>query len=96
MNNRTTGRIESTLRSALNGSERHNVREAIGWDDSQVSRFLSGQQGITIDRIEEMFNAVGISLVTRKYLDAMATLCEVGASCECARNGNGECGAKRQ
>lgn len=90
-----TGRIEALLRRELNGQRRHEVRGAVGWDDSQVSRFLSGQQGITIDRIEELFQAVGISLVTRKYLDAMAIMCEVGASCECARSGQGECGGRK-
>ncbi len=28
------------------------VMEALGWDDSQVSRFLSGTQGITIDKLD--------------------------------------------
>lgn len=86
------GRIEQLLRAALTGPERHNVKQAAGWDDSNISRILSGQQGITIERLETVFDAVGISLVTRKYLDAMATMCQVGANCECARNGQGECG----
>ena len=86
------GRIEQMLRAALTGPQRHNVKEAAGWDDSNVSRFLSGQQGLTIDRIEVVFEAVGAALVTRRYLDAMATMCQVGANCECARNGQGECG----
>lgn len=89
------GRIESVLRGALTSQQRHDVKDALKWDDSQVSRFLSGGQGVTIDRIEELFSAIGIALVTRRYLDAMATMCEVGASCECARNGQGECGASR-
>lgn len=87
-----TGRVEAQLRTALAGPARHDIKAATGWDDSQLSRFLSGGQGVTIDRIEALFNAVGIALVTRKYLDAMATMCQVGANCECARNGQGECG----
>lgn len=86
------GRVESLLRAALSSPQRHQVKDAIGWDDSNISRFLSAQQGVTIERIEELFNAVGLTLVTRRYLDAMATMCEVGAHCECARNGQGECG----
>lgn len=86
------GRIEQLLRAALTGPERHSVKEAAGWDDSNISRILSGQQGITIERLETVFESIGISLVTRKYLDAMATMCQVGANCECARNGQGECG----
>lgn len=88
------GRIEQLLRTELNGAQRHDVKAATGWDDSNISRFLSGQQGVTIERIDELFNSVGIALVTRKYLDAMATMCQVGANCECARNGQGECGRR--
>lgn len=88
------GRVEQLLRTALTSSQRHAVKDATGWDDSNISRFLSGQQGVTIDRIDELFNVIGISLVTRKYLDAMATMCQVGANCECARNGQGECGRR--
>ncbi|MDO6525419.1 hypothetical protein Q4519_06950 [Motilimonas sp. 1_MG-2023] len=87
------GRVEQLLRKSLTSSQRHAVKGATGWDDSNISRFLSGQQGVTIDRIDELFNSVGITLVTRKYLDAMATMCQVGANCECARNGQGECGS---
>lgn len=88
------GRVEQLLRKALTGNLRHEVKSATGWDDSNISRFLSGQQGVTIERIDALFNAVGIALVTRKYLDAMATMCQVGANCECARNGRGECGSR--
>ncbi|MFM0284119.1 DNA-binding protein [Paraburkholderia sediminicola] len=89
---RTPARIEPALRQALNGPQRHDVQQAIGWDDSQVSRFLSGGQGVVIDKIDTLVAAVGFVLVTRKYLDAVATLGEVGVHCECARQGYGECG----
>ena len=89
---RTPARIEPALRQALNGPGRHDVQQAIGWDDSQVSRFLNGGQGVVIDKIDTLVAAVGFVLVTRKYLDAVATLGEVGVHCECARQGYGECG----
>lgn len=85
-------RIEHALRAALNGPRRHDVQAAVGWDDSQVSRFLSGGQGIVIDKLDALANAVGYVLVTRRYLDAISTLGEVGMNCECARQGMGECG----
>ncbi|EDO91551.1 conserved hypothetical protein [Burkholderia pseudomallei Pasteur 52237] len=44
-----------------------------------------------IDKIDTLVAAVGFVLVTRKYLDAVATLGEVGVHCECARRGYGEC-----
>jgi len=89
---RSIMRIESTLRQALNGPNRQDVQRAVGWDDSQVSRFLSGGQGVVIEKIDALVAAVGFVLVTRKYLDAIATLGEVGVHCECARQGSGECG----
>ncbi len=88
---RTPALIEPALRQALHGPKRLDVQAALGWDDSQVSRFLSGGQGVVIDKIDTLVAAVGFVLVTRKYLDAVATLGEVGVHCECARRGYGEC-----
>ncbi len=85
-------RIEHALRSALNGPARHDVQAAVGWDDSQVSRFLSGHQGVVIEKLDALVSAIGYVLITRRYLDAVATLGEVGMHCECARDGMGECG----
>jgi len=85
-------RIEQAMRVALSGPQRQDVQRSIGWDNSQVSRFLNGDQGIVIDKLDALAAAVGYVLVTRKYLDAVATLGEVGMHCECARQGLGECG----
>ena len=67
-------RIEHALRERLLGAGRHEVAQSIGWDDSQVSRFLSGGQGIVLDKLDALVQSVGFVLVTRKYLDAVATL----------------------
>lgn len=83
--------IEHALRRALCGPMRQELQQAVGWDNSSVSRFLNGDQGVTIDKIDRLVGVVGYMLVTRKYLDAIATLCEVGVFCECARQGHGEC-----
>lgn len=88
-------KIEQILRLKLSSSERRNVMEQLEWDDSQVSRFLSGNQGVTINKIDALVAAVGYVLVTRRYLDAISTLSEVGVHCECARQGHGECGRRR-
>lgn len=85
-------RIEHALRERLLGAGRHEVAQSIGWDDSQASRFLSGQMGVVIDKLDALVGAAGFVLVTRKYLDAVATLGEVGMHCHCAREGLGECG----
>ncbi|MBJ9673346.1 DNA-binding protein [Burkholderia gladioli] len=84
--------IEQALRAVLTGPERKRAAELIGWDASEVSRFLSGQRGVLIGEIDKAIDAAGYALVSRPYLDAVATLCKVGAACECARQGAGECG----
>jgi transcriptional regulator with XRE-family HTH domain len=87
--------LEHALRDAIRDPERQAlILEATGWDRSMLSKITAGQTGITIDKLDAVCGALGHSLVTRRYLDAIATLCEVGASCECARSGMGECGRK--
>ena len=47
-------RIEQALRAALTSQGRQEVMEAVGWDKSAVSRFLDGQQGVPIDKIDKL------------------------------------------
>ncbi|KIP13968.1 putative phage DNA-binding protein [Burkholderia sp. MSHR3999] len=84
--------IEQALRDVLTGPDRKRAAEQLGWDASEVSRFLSGQRGLMITDFEKAIDVAGYALVSRPYLDAIATLCKVGAACECARAGAGECG----
>lgn len=86
--------IEQALRDMLTGPERKRAAEKIGWDASEVSRFLSGGRGVLINEIDRAIEVAEYALVSRPYLDAIATLCKVGAACECARQGTGECGLK--
>lgn len=47
--------IEQQLRLQLtNKRDAQRVKEACGWDASQVSRILSGQAGITIENLDAM------------------------------------------
>lgn len=87
--------IEHALRDLLNGPDRKRAAEQMGWDASETSRFLSGQRGILINEIDKAIELAEYALVSRPYLDAIATLCKVGAACECARAGSGECGSRR-
>lgn len=87
--------IERALREILTGPERKRAAEQLGWDASEVSRFLSGQRGVLIHEIDRAIEIAEYALVSRPYLDAIATLCKVGAACECARAGAGECGSRR-
>jgi hypothetical protein len=87
--------IEQALRLALSGSHKQDITDAMGWDQPFVSRFLAGTAGVTIDKIDTLVSAAGFVLVSTRYLNAVTTLCEVGAHCECARQGRGECGPNR-
>lgn len=73
-------KIEHILRLKLSSKERNTVMKQLGWDESQVSRFLSGNQGVTINKIDALVAAVGYELVTRRYLDAISTLSECWCS----------------
>ncbi|KVE40004.1 hypothetical protein, partial [Burkholderia sp. TSV86] len=85
--------IERAFREALSDPRnRGPVAAALGWDDSQVSRFLSGGMGLTIDKIDVAIMALDHRIVSRRYLEAHTTLSEVGLHCKCAREGFGECG----
>ena len=88
------GTIERVLRQTLS-QPGNAAAEAASWDASGVSRFLSGQQGVTISKIDAVIAACGYVLVSKKYFDAIGTLGEVGMNCRCAREGAGECGPGR-
>ncbi len=91
----SAGTIERMLRKNLSqpGSA---AQEAAGWDTAAVSRFLSGAQGVTIGKIDALVGGAGYVLISRKYLEAIGTLGEVGMYCHCARAGGGECGPGRE
>ena len=74
--------IERALRASLSQPE-SDAQHAAGWDNSGVSRFLSGQQGVTISKIDGLVNACGYVLVSQRYFDAIGTLGEVGMHCQC-------------
>ncbi|VWC78614.1 DNA-binding protein [Burkholderia aenigmatica] len=87
--------IERAFREALTDPRaRGPIAEALGWDESQVSRFLSGQLGIPIGKIDAGIAALELRCVSREYLDAHATMSKVGVNCRCAREGFGECGGR--
>ncbi|AXK61513.1 DNA-binding protein [Burkholderia sp. IDO3] len=87
--------IERAFREALTDPRaRGPVAEALGWDESQVSRFLSGQLGIPIGKIDAGIAALELRCVSREYLDGLSTMSKVGVNCHCAREGFGECGGR--
>ncbi len=87
--------MERAFRQALTDPEtRAAVRDRLGWDDSQVSRFLSGQMGLTIEKLDAAIECLAMVVTTRKYLDFLAYGAQVGTACYCARAGMGECGLR--
>jgi len=87
--------LERAFREALsNPRTRTAVQEALDWDDSQVSRFLSGQLGLPINKIDAGIHALELRVVSREYLDGLASMSKVGVNCHCAREGYGECGGR--
>jgi len=88
--------MERAFRTALaDPALRRSVCDRLGWDDSQVSRFLSGQMGLTIDKVDAAIEVLGMVVTTPQYMDFLAYGARIGANCHCARQGMGECGGGR-
>lgn len=85
-------RIEQLVRDLFSSARRDDAKKALGWDDTQVSRFLSGAQGIPLCKLDILMKEADLAITSRKYFDAVTTLGAVGMNCECARQGLGECG----
>jgi hypothetical protein len=84
---------ESILRSALRNSDNHAaVLELTGWDSTMVSKVLSGGAGITIDKLNAVMRALGLTITTVEYMDYLARGNVIGSNCHCARMNMGECG----
>lgn len=86
--------LTEALVGLLRGPESKRAAEKLGWDSSQVSRFLSGDLGIKREQLNTAIDLTAMALVTRPYLDSIRHIALVGMSCECARAGMGECGRR--
>ena len=56
---------------------------------------IRGVAGWRPSKLDAAMTALGVVVVEPRYLDALATLSQVGASCACARQGLGVCGGVR-
>lgn len=90
-----TAGMSHAIRLALTGDRKKELMELMGWETGDVSRILSGGQGIPLEKLEKLADFIGYVHVSKTYLNAISTLCQVGASCHCAREGFGECGTGR-
>lgn len=89
--------LATTLRRALtDSSKRAEIIAKLNWSNSDVSRFLAGNQGIPLDKLDALVLAIGYVPVESHYLSAVQTLCVVGSQCECALQGRGACGFDKQ
>ena len=56
--------VEQILREALTDPHRKwAVAEALGWDNSNINRFLNGGMGLVIDKIDAAMAAAGCNVV---------------------------------
>lgn len=83
------------IRLALTGDRKKELMELMGWETGDVSRVLAGTQGIPLEKWDPLLDFIDHVPVSKPYLNAISTLCQVGAQCHCAREGFGECGARR-
>jgi len=87
--------MEQALRNALTNPKTCDaVRERLEWDSSQVSKFLSGGMGVTINKIDAAIEALGMVVTTPGYMDFLAYGAKIGANCYCARAGAGDCSSR--
>lgn len=87
--------MEQALRNALTNPRTCGyVRDRLSWDSSQVSKFLSGTMGLTIDKVDAAIEALGMVVTTPAYMDFLAYGAKIGANCHCARAGAGDCGSR--
>lgn len=87
--------IETALRVALtNDKVKQRLLEQTGWDPSMPSKVLKGDTGITIDKLDAMCRALGLTIVEVSYMDYLARGNEIGSRCCKARLSLGNCGAR--
>ncbi|NYT59447.1 DNA-binding protein [Alcaligenaceae bacterium] len=92
---RARATVKKVLRDALADKvKRDAVAKAAGWKDpsSAASRVLSDQQGLSLDKLDDILSAAGLTVVTPSYLDWLARGAIIGAHCWCERNSMGTCG----
>ncbi len=88
-----TNIVEKALREAIADSRKKKaILEATGWDDSMPSQILGGRTGITLERLDKLFGALGLVVTTAGYMDYLAEGNVIGSNCRCARMSMGACG----
>lgn len=87
--------VESALRLAMSSAAgRQKLLDATGWDASMPSKICAGTNGITLDKLDAMCRAMGLTIVQVEYMDYLARGNEIGSRCCKARMSMGSCGAR--
>jgi len=60
-------KTEATIRKAIarSADSRYRIAEQSGVSQGQLSRFVSGERGLSIDNIEKVADALGLEIVVR-------------------------------
>ncbi|WP_432785041.1 hypothetical protein AAEX37_01980 [Oligella sp. MSHR50489EDL] len=88
--------FETALRAALTDpNKKAEILEATKWHESMPSKVLSGDSGITLDKLDKVLQALGLVIVSTEYMNYLAFGNEIGTHCSCARAGYGACGVRR-
>lgn len=88
---------ESILRAAMRDSDSQAaIIEHTGWDSTMISKVLSGGAGITLDKLNAVMTALGLTITTVDYMNYLARGNVIGSNCLCARENMGECGRRTQ
>ena len=88
--------IQDQLRAALADPRRKKALLAeTGWDESMPSKVLAGGAGITIEKLDLVCHALGLTVVAIQYMDYLSLGNSIGANCCRARMSQGHCTGPR-
>lgn len=71
--------LASALRKALTDPKRKfEVMKILGWDNTQVNKYLAGKMGITEAKLDKVADALGVSHARRDGMGQVIKLASVG------------------
>lgn len=87
--------LENSIRVAMTDAKKRDLLlTATGWDSSMPTKVCSGNAGITIDKLDSICRALGLTIVDIEYMEYLAQGNEIGSRCCKARLSMGSCGAR--
>ena len=87
--------LETSIRLALTDQKKRELLlKSTGWDSSMPTKVCSGAAGITVDKLDAVCRALGLTIVEVEYMEYLARGNEIGSRCCKARLSMGSCGAR--